>query len=174
MMKPAPAAAPADLAPVLPHYIRVRMADATYLIPRDAVKWAIWHKIPPALKDPESVEARQPRMVTLRIGIKSALRMVLPSALKEMFGPNAPQPPPRADLLHWLCNLFVNVVIDHMSLREWSIQIEPCTSCEDRLFEVVGVAADADPAPGAADETDETDASSDPGSSDRSKDSNQP
>lgn len=128
----------------IPEYLTLRVEDKTYLLNRNAIKFALWAKIPEGFRDPDSDEAKKPEVQTLRIGAKALLRSVLPGVLKKAFGEKAPAIPPRADLLSWTLNLLVNACVDSLAMKEWRLTVEPCETCEDGVYTVHGIVTSSD------------------------------
>lgn len=128
----------------VPEYLTFKIKDASYLVNRNAVKVALWHRIPEGFRDPISDEAKKNDVQLMRVAAKAMLRAILPSMLKKMFGENAPQLPPRADIIQWTLNLVVNGLVDYAAMKEWRLEIENCNSCENRVYKVLAITADTD------------------------------
>ena len=126
----------------LPEVITIKLGDTIYLIPRNAAKLAVWHRVPDMIKDPDSPDAKHPDNQLIRLALKAGLRGIVPKMLTKMFGDKAPQIPPRVDLLKWLSQLMVNVVIDHLSTQTWVIDAEKCDSCKEDVFYLRGLSSD--------------------------------
>jgi hypothetical protein len=130
----------------IPEYLALKIEGNTYLVNRNAIKLALWEKIPEGFRNPDSEEAQRPDVQTMRIGAKALLRSVLPGVLKKAFGNNAPSIPPRVDIIQWALKLLVNTSVDYIALKEWRLDVEPCQSCENGVYTVRGITTESDTA----------------------------
>lgn len=130
----------------IPEYLTLKIGDNTYLLNRNAIKFALWEKIPEGFRNPDSEEAQKPDVQVMRVGAKALLRSVLPGVLKKAFGDNAPKIPPRVDLLQWSLQMLVNTAVDYIALKEWRLNVEPCETCENGVYTVHGIVTDSDTA----------------------------
>jgi hypothetical protein len=125
----------------VPEYLTIESELGKFLVNRNAVKFALWHRIPEGFRDPQSEEAQKSDVQLMRVAAKAMLRAILPNILKRMFGENAPQIPPRTDLIQWTLNLLINGLVDYAALKEWRMNIEPCDSCESRIYKVLSISS---------------------------------
>jgi hypothetical protein len=126
----------------IPEYISVQGDDITYLVHRDALKSLIWSRIPVGLRDANSAEAQEPLVSLGRTAAKSFLRMALPMIKKKV--PGLPEPARREDILKWALQIGVHIAVNSLALKEWRLNLEPCTTCENRVFIVRGLATKPD------------------------------
>jgi hypothetical protein len=135
-------ALPAKQIDPIPEYISVQADETRYLIHRDALKALLWSQIPLGLRDSTSAEAQEPLVSLGRTAAKSFLRMALPMIKKKV--PGLPEPARREDILKWALQVGMNIAINSLALKEWRLTLEPCASCENRIFVVRGLAAKPD------------------------------
>jgi hypothetical protein len=131
----------------VPEYLTFNIEDASYLVNRNAVKVALWSRIPEGFRNPSSQEAQKNDVQLMRVAAKAMLRAILPNMLKKMFGENAPQLPPRADIIQWTLNLVVNGLVDYAAMKEWRMDIEACDTCESRVYKVLAISTSTDTLP---------------------------
>jgi hypothetical protein len=124
--------------------VQIRVADHVLHLDKAQLAATLYAMIPEAIKQPESQDAK--KYQALRLGLKGLIRPYLTKFIPALFARldrPAPKIPPAkdADLLLWLSNLLVGMVIEEIARREWRVILEPV---DGQHWHVVGLAAVAD------------------------------
>jgi hypothetical protein len=142
-----------NLPAMLPENIVLHLQDAQYLINRSLVEQALFQIVPEAFRDPESDDAKKPENSFMRVALKAFIRSQLPAVLKKMHGDDWAQhaPPPRTDVLAWVCQRIIGDLVAKLSSTEWRMHVSSTDT--QNAYHVLGLLAEpaaADQAPDAA------------------------
>lgn len=119
-----------------PDNLVAHVGDIRYLVPTIALKGLAWNSVPDFIKDADSEEAKKNQ--TLRTGLKALIRPFLPDIIKKSWGREV-KIVPRMNILSWLPQYLIHILVNAVSTMEWKIDVEKCESCEGTVFKVVGI-----------------------------------
>jgi hypothetical protein len=119
-----------------PENLIAHVGDIRYHVPTIALKALAWNSVPPFIKDADSEEAKKNQ--TLRTGLKALIRPFLPDIIKKSWGRDV-KIIPRMNILNWLPQYLIHILVNAVSTMEWKIDVEKCESCEGTVFKVVGI-----------------------------------
>jgi hypothetical protein len=119
-----------------PDNLVAHVGNIRYLVPTIALKALAWNSVPDFIKDADSEEAKKNQ--TLRTGLKALIRPFLPDIIKKSWGRDV-KIVPRMNILNWLPQYLIHILVNAVSTMEWKIDVEKCESCEGTVFKVVGI-----------------------------------
>lgn len=114
----------------------IHIGNQQFIVPTSALKLLAWNAIPDMIKDEQSQAARD--NLTLRTGLKAILRPMLPKMLAKTWGKEI-EIEPRLNVLNWLPNYLIHLLINMVASKEWAIHVEPCAGCQENTFKITGI-----------------------------------
>lgn len=119
-----------------PDNLVAHVGDIRYHIPTIALKALAWNSVPDFIKDADSEEAKKNQ--TLRTGLKALIRPFLPDIIKKSWGRDV-KIVPRMNILNWLPQYLIQILVNAVASMEWKIDVEKCESCQGTVYTVVGI-----------------------------------